>query len=224
MAISNDGYVKSVTDSVVNRQGVETFWREYREFDFNSSYFVTARVFEGLPNCWDREYDYVRWRHDYSERIGVDPQSLTLVGSAKLGYSLSPSKGFKTFDSHSDLDLAVVSESCFDQAWKALRKTINEFDIIKDEKKNEIKGYARKLIFDGTVDVNSWISEIPFAAAWGAARDDMSTKMPPSLWGHEINYRLYRDRESLRQYQLKSVFDSGRRAKVWLSADEYLKD
>jgi hypothetical protein len=91
----------------------------------DSKTFVRQRLFG--PGCWlfDQieyiapEADYTDFRNDVSDLFDVNPNNITLVGSAKLGYSLSPTKPLRPFNpgpKGSDLDCAVVSEGLFKTA------------------------------------------------------------------------------------------------------------
>lgn len=40
-----------------------------------------------------------------------------MVGSAKLGFSIAPSKLWKSFDEESDIDMVIVSDVIFDDFW-----------------------------------------------------------------------------------------------------------
>lgn len=47
-------------------------------------------------------------------RLSVHPKHITLLGSARLGYSLAPPPNFgRPFSENSDLDIAIVSETLF---------------------------------------------------------------------------------------------------------------
>jgi len=57
-------------------------------------------------------------------RLGVCPKEITLVGSARIGFSIAGPKFGRSLDEGSDLDLSVVSEALFGKitetfaAWK----------------------------------------------------------------------------------------------------------
>ena len=71
---------------------------------------------EGIPHgfhCCPAIYDAVRcW---LSDQLGVHPKEISLVGSARLGKSLSPKNLGKPFDNKSDLDLFIVSSTLFEK-------------------------------------------------------------------------------------------------------------
>ena len=70
---------------------------------------------EGIPKAFlecPAVYDTVRqW---LGNRLRVHPKQIGVVGSARLGRSLSPAKLDRPFQGGSDLDLFVVSRSVFD--------------------------------------------------------------------------------------------------------------
>ena len=64
-----------------------------------------------------------------SIKLGISFHSLQIVGSAKVGYSLSPNKLFKPFHDEepntpsSDIDIAIVSERLYQHFWDEARKS-----------------------------------------------------------------------------------------------------
>jgi hypothetical protein len=77
--------------------------------------FVKLWLTEGIPFAFQEcpaVYEEIRgW---LAMRLGVHSKDVTLVGSARLGFSLSPGPLLgRAFGPHSDLDLAVVSSDLF---------------------------------------------------------------------------------------------------------------
>ena len=48
-----------------------------------------------------------------NDKLGVAYHNVLMVGSGKIGYSLSPFKKFKAFDEDSDIDIAIISIKMF---------------------------------------------------------------------------------------------------------------
>jgi hypothetical protein len=78
---------------------------------------IVARLWltEGLPSAFLRSpaiYEDLRgW---LGSRLDVHPKEITLIGSARIGYSLAPPPDFgRPFHSGSDLDLSIVSDNLF---------------------------------------------------------------------------------------------------------------
>lgn len=55
-----------------------------------------------------------------ADRLSIASESLYLVGSAKLGFSLSPDYFGRPFSRTSDLDVAVIDPELFDSTWYTL--------------------------------------------------------------------------------------------------------
>lgn len=79
---------------------------------------VQEHIFKGETFVFgDNPELYDSLRGIISQGVGLTPESVILVGSAKLGFSLDPSKFGAPFTNNSDLDLLVVSPKHFDQLW-----------------------------------------------------------------------------------------------------------
>jgi hypothetical protein len=78
-------------------------------------------VFDGLPYVFRDEptSNDLLVRH-VSEALGVPGENITIVGSAKIGFSLNPNNFPREFSDASDIDVVVVSEELFDRVWMIL--------------------------------------------------------------------------------------------------------
>lgn len=74
--------------------------------------FITEGIpyaFQGMPLLYEIARDFV------AKRLGTEARQVTMVGSARLGYSLAPPPSFgHPFGPESDLDLTVFSKTLFD--------------------------------------------------------------------------------------------------------------
>jgi len=73
-------------------------------------------VFRSRPTNTDTLYDHL------SKRLGVDAKNITIVGSAKVGFSLSPDNFPRRFTASSDIDVLVIDERLFDMVWTTMLK------------------------------------------------------------------------------------------------------
>jgi hypothetical protein len=179
--------------------GLAEFWKEFSSLGQEVDYFVTARLFDGTPAVWPHELSYIKWRHLVATELCVDPMAVQLVGSARLGYSMSPKKNFRKFHEGSDLDIAVISPELFDKAWGELR------EIIEDELLSRNKTYLRKLVFEECIALDMVLPRLSFGEQWSLSRDRFIQDLGSAFRNCEVNYRLYRNHRSLRRYQVKSV-------------------
>lgn len=177
--------------------------------------FASQYIFEATPHIFGEDFaGYVRWKTEIGARLDIDPRAICLVGSAVVGISLNPDKGLKPFDDTSDVDVAVVSYRYFELAWHHLRRLRVQKLKMPVEALNVLKAHRERYIFDGTIATDSVLAFLPFASRWVPALSDMSAIQPTE--GREINARIYRDFESLREYQLRSVV----RARASLEGDD----
>lgn len=76
--------------------------------------------------------DQIVDRMDYfkeivSSKLNINFHNVQIVGSAKMGYSLSPRKLLRPFHDEvsgmpsSDIDIAIISENLYEQFWSELR-------------------------------------------------------------------------------------------------------
>jgi hypothetical protein len=80
--------------------------------------FQSPFIFEGAPAL------YNEFRAELTSALRVPGRSIAIVGSSQLGFSLSPQTMGAVIRADSDIDVVVVSEPHFDQAWLEL----NELD------------------------------------------------------------------------------------------------
>lgn len=84
---------------------------------------VRDYVFGGEPFIFEDSVErYETFKSILSEALEVDRASITIVGSAKIGYSLSPDSFGKGYGGHSDVDVVIADEGLFDRVWFALLK------------------------------------------------------------------------------------------------------
>jgi hypothetical protein len=136
-------------------------------------------------------------------RLGIDPRAISVVGSASLGFSLNPNKDFKSFDADSDVDVAVVSHRTFEWAWEHLRTLGANRLGMTVEAQRAVDRHRRGYVFDGTIATDFIVQYLPFGADWLKAFSHMAG-LPPTE-SRDIKARIYRDFDSLRQYQLRGV-------------------
>jgi hypothetical protein len=84
--------------------------------------FVGHHILERVPAFFRDHRSYIEWKTPLAAELGVDPISTVVVGSASLGYSLSPQKFGRKFNKTSDIDVAVVSHRHFEEAWRWVRE------------------------------------------------------------------------------------------------------
>lgn len=141
-----------------------------------------------------------------SSKFGVNFHNVQIVGSAKMGYSLSPSKLLHPFHDEvpgkpsSDIDIAIISEHLYQRFWSELR---------------EIKGlwhnkyYYNQLtesIFRGYINEGALQKIKGINEEWDDLVRPINVLLQDELgFVHPITYRLYRSWEDLEEYQLIAI-------------------
>lgn len=87
--------------------------------------WLTEGIPEGFGDC---PAVYETMRHWLAGELATSPKNITLVGSARTGFSMSPPPAFgRPFGDHSDLDLAIVCPELFEAVAKAFHLFADDF-------------------------------------------------------------------------------------------------
>ncbi|TXN64070.1 hypothetical protein FV228_17210 [Methylobacterium sp. WL18] len=165
--------------------------------------FVSRYIFDRCPAVFSDRHDFIEWKSKLAEKLDVDAASVTLVGSAAIGVSLSPYKDFKLFDKNSDVDVAVVSSYHFNLAWRYLRNNYHNRFKVTSRQRTSWDEHVSKFIYWGTIAADKLLPLMPFAKEWSTASTDASSN--PIIADRSVSFRIYSDYEALRSYQVTSV-------------------
>lgn len=138
-----------------------------------------------------------------SNAMDIGFNNVVMVGSAKIGYSLSPKKRLKTFteegENKSDIDIAIISPQLFDYFWKLFR-------ISYDVTKERFYQYISRSIYRG------YISDIDLhhieecRMEWLKLSNESTRQLQRKMYfRHEIHYRIYRDWKDMEEYHIQSI-------------------
>jgi hypothetical protein len=116
---------------------------------------VQRYVAFGQPFMFENEKSYFDLKKIISKHFNVGYEKVIMVGSAKLGFSISPNKLWKPFGDESDIDMVVIDDLLFNRFWKDLYKFETELldRTIEDEKRYRkflkyfFKGWIRPDLF-----------------------------------------------------------------------------
>ncbi|APC39647.1 hypothetical protein [Clostridium estertheticum] len=83
---------------------------------------ITRRHFSfGTPYIFDKdESKYYKIKEKIADKFLIHTDSVKMVGSAKLGFSIAPHKLWKPLNDESDIDMVIISNDIFDLYWKEL--------------------------------------------------------------------------------------------------------
>lgn len=167
-----------------------------------TSFFITKWILEHTPYVFEGyEQEYISWRHEIAEKLRIDARDIIITGSASLGISLNPNKNFKCFDEKSDIDISIISHHYFDIAWHDLIHLSPTG--ISPKMKAALEDHRKRLIYWGTIATDKILPLLSFGAEWD--RTIKMCQLPEPLADHEINFRIYKDALSIRNYITLSV-------------------
>src|SRR6266516_2848570 len=102
--------------------------------------FVAAHLLGGECHvfAWDATR-YAAFRQEMGAKLGLAQNRITLVGSAKVGFSMNPEALLRDFGSNSDLDVVVVAPDVFDAAALELAEEKNLIRRAGEEERRRLK-------------------------------------------------------------------------------------
>lgn len=167
----------------------------------NPEELVDELLFEKAPFVFDGIWDsYRTWRLRLARDIDVDPSEIIVVGSAATGRSLGPTKNLKEFHSKSDIDIAIISDRFFSEAWHHLRTLDVTLASLTAAQRIAVADHQRRYIYWGCIATDKILPLLPFAARWLAARSTLAATEP--TLERDVNFRIYKDCRALRGYQV----------------------
>lgn len=176
-------------------------------------YFLRKNIIFG-DSHWLESTLYYELKQEIANKFNVHPSCVFMVGSGKLGFSLSEKNifdkqtnklketkpRFRCFSDESDLDIAIVSPILFNNYWRQVYKYSQRKPYWPKEiafKKNMFEGWMRPDQLPpsvGTFQVQKeWFEYFSELTASGKYGD------------YTIAAGLYNDWEFLENYQLKSI-------------------
>ncbi len=145
------------------------------------------------------------FRDIVSSNIGVSFNSVMMVGSGKIGYSLSPTKKFKKFEideeskNKSDIDIAIISEEIFEHFWKMFRQSYSV-------QNSYWYRYISREIYRGYINEKNLRQIDACRKEWIICANKANRMLKSNLFlRHEITYRIYRRWEDFEEYNLSSI-------------------
>jgi len=178
---------------------------------------VDRYIFRGIPYAFrDDPSKHDSLRSLLSLGLGVPESNIFVVGSGKIGFSLSPRTFPRKFSGESDLDVFVHDESLFDEIWECVLKW-------HYPKRNEglNEGTDRTWAGDRKKDIYwGWLTPEKISFPWltfpkslAPLRDLRNTwfnafhglALDPSFAGLKVSGRLYRTLVHALLYQVEGL-------------------
>lgn len=147
------------------------------ELERNSiSNVLNKHILDGDPICFNGDLDLImNLKMSISDHFEIHIKNIEVVGSSKLGISLSEERFGKPYNEKSDIDIVIVSSELFDVAWHELLKldfkyhklTPKDIESLKDCYNTIHKGYIRP---------DKLPANIGFTKSWWQIFSELSNK------------------------------------------------
>ncbi|MEP7235667.1 MAG: hypothetical protein ABI778_10255 [Ignavibacteriota bacterium] len=149
-----------------------------------------------------KQDEYHKLQTKISEHFYLHPSEVALVGSAKTGFSIAPSKRYSEFSNTSDIDIAIISSELFDEIWKSVYDFSMQGGIIW-EKGDDFK----KSLFSGWIRPDYLPPSKVFSKSddWWKFFNDLTASR---LFGsYKIRAGLYKSWYFLEEYHRRNIED-----------------
>lgn len=154
-----------------------------------------AFVFQG------DEEKYFKLKKTIAQRFELNPQNVIMIGSAKLGFSISPLKLWEPFNDESDIDMVIISPEVFDKFWKELY----DFNIkLTDRSEEEDKQYRDFLnyFFKGWLRPDMF----PFSYSGRTEWFEFFKSISYGDYGdHKISGAIFRSHDFYEYYHIRNI-------------------
>ncbi|MFE3589051.1 hypothetical protein ACFXOY_16160 [Streptomyces niveus] len=174
-------------------------FKEALSIETNDRRIVDAKILHGT--CFAIQEDaHYSLKEEIASKFSLRVhQDIFIVGSAKLGFSISPKKRYQPFGDRSDIDVAIVSHDLYERVWHETHQYM------------ESGAY-----WQGKSDFERYL-------AWGWIRPDKLPRSPSfeftdAWWNffrslqvsrrygpYKVAAAIYHDMSFLTKYQMRSV-------------------
>lgn len=143
----------------------------------------------------------------FSDALSIGIDNVAIVGSSRFGFSVSPRKPYRAFDSEtSDIDLVIVATDLFRRLWNELFRLFYTRSVYID-------GGHQKDVFRKFVNI-SRDSDVPseLIRDWHQNMDSLKRSFFTKFRiANGINYRIYEDWQAAELYHAYSLGQLRRR-------------
>ncbi len=159
---------------------------------------IRKNIIYGHPAAID-DSAYFALRSAVAAKYEIHPNEVLVVGSAKLGFSIAPSKRYRPFCDESDIDVVIVSDTLFSRIWRAVHHYEDHGGYW--ERGREFKDY----LFQGWIrpDKLPPSRSFEFGNDWWEFFNTLSSSGNYS--SVKIRGALYKDWYFLEAYQMRAV-------------------
>lgn len=174
--------------------------------DHNIDWIIDQHLFDGLPFYSSRKPSiHHGLLHAISTGLNIGRTDIRVIGSARIGFSLSPEKFGEPFSGFSDIDVIVVSSCLFDGSWIDLLSTRRGrlASVTAGTRKSLRIHRERHYVYNGWMYPDSVIEVLREGHRWLQTFRGLSRIT--ELAGRKVSARLYRTWDHARLYHRWSL-------------------
>ena len=169
-------------------------------------WIIDTHLFDGVPFCFeDNLRTYNQMLRAIAKGLGIPKDDICIVGSGRIGFSLSPLKYGEKFNRRSDLDIVVVSPELFDPSWfNILANSRIRWSALRRDTQESLKDHREQHhIHNGWIYPHSVVEALDIGQAWLNTFNGLS--VIPDLSTRKVGSRLYRSWQHARIYHRRSL-------------------
>ncbi len=174
-----------------------------------------SQVFAGMPYAFSKQPEAMQlMRKHLTAHLGIAPEDIVIIGSAQVGFSLSPDNFPRAFTKDCDIDVLLVDAKMFDEIWNTLlawhyprRFWLDgmDWDWAKRRKDEIYWGWVEpsEIHYRGLSFPDVLRSMRDLSANWFNAFKSLGRY--PEFMNRDVNGRLYRTWDHALAYQMASL-------------------
>ena len=169
-------------------------------------WILENHVLAGLPyHFFDNPELYQKMVRVLARDLNVDEEDISVVGSARIGFSLAPDKFGQPFGAYSDIDVIVVSPALFDPSWiDIVTNRHSRWSTLRPKTRERLKAHqSYHYIYQGWIYPMSVFEALAIGERWFNAFNGLSKI--PELSNRKMNARLYRTWDHARYYHRRGL-------------------
>jgi len=134
---------------------------------YDSRDIVQLYLLDGFPYCFKTNQDlHIYLRSEVCKKFDIHPKNYAIVGSAQVGFSLSPDNFGSPFSDSSDIDIALISEELFQSLWLSLIEFRRKSYARLDPRFRKRFSQLQHILFWGILRLDKLSNDFDFAKTW----------------------------------------------------------
>ena len=156
---------------------------------------VEKWIYRDVPYAFrTKKEQYRDWRAALADCFGLPVDAIVVVGSTAAGLSFNPDKRLRPHSPHSDIDVGVIAQNVFREAWDWFLRQRVERIAYPAPVNGWIDDHKTRLIFFRQIGCDQYLEYLPFGRKWNACLDAASKGSPVD--GRPVKARIYEDSRS----------------------------